>query len=183
MTRRSLLAWWLIAGSLLAQAPGKGLVIVLIGPPNSGKSTQAEFLKKRYKIPVISVDRMTGSDDSVNAEVKKRVAVANAAKGFVLDGYPASHGQADALAKLVQELHLPAPVVVQIDISDQVARAREAKKPKPESTHVDRELKDYHADLEFYRSYYPQADVWTINGDRDPAAVSATIESLIQDRR
>lgn len=166
-----------------AQAPGKGLVVVLIGPPNSGKTTQAEFFQKKYHVPVVSIDRMRGSDDdTVNAKVRTRVEEFKAAKGFVLDGYPANREQANALAGLVNDLRLPAPVVVQIEISDAVAREREQKKSKPDLARVNRDLAEYHADMEFYRSYYPQANVWTINGDRDPKAVWATIEALVRDR-
>lgn len=39
-----------------AQEAGNGLVMVLIGPPGSGKTTQSELLAKRYKVPVVGGD-------------------------------------------------------------------------------------------------------------------------------
>ncbi|MCC7157581.1 MAG: hypothetical protein IT161_23580, partial [Bryobacterales bacterium] len=51
----------MLAAALLpafAQAPGKGLVIVLIGPPGGGKTTQAAFLQKRYRIAVLAGDEL-----------------------------------------------------------------------------------------------------------------------------
>ena len=49
-----------------AQEAGKGLVMVLIGPPGSGKTTQAELLTKRYRVPVVSGDSTTQDAESAN---------------------------------------------------------------------------------------------------------------------
>ena len=159
------------------------LVIILIGPPGSGKSTQAAYLQKRRKLPVISLDDMRGAvDEKAIAEARKRIRAADTSKGFILDGYPRTRRQADDLAAMVREANLPAPIVIQLDVPDDVARKRvAADKNYPKATFED-ELARYHRELEFARAYYPQADIWTVIGTRTPLEVRETIEMLIRDR-
>lgn len=104
-------------------------------------------------------------------------------KGGVLDGYPATKDQADHLATLVRELGLPSPVVIQIDVPDEVVRERLQKRKGPEDTpeQVERRLKDYHRELDTIRDYYPRANIWTIDGTRSPADVSRTIQVILRD--
>ena len=169
---------------LLAQAPGKGLVIVLIGPPGSGKTTQAGFLQKKYKIPVITADDLRqkagGSADKLNALLRDQVFHEDASKGFVIDGYPAMRAEAEYLGKLIKEAKLPPPIIVQLDVPDSEVRKRLAG--KPEAANLDKRLATYHEELDLARSYYPDADIWTIIGTRTPREVFETIVSLIQDR-
>jgi adenylate kinase len=164
------------AAVLPAQEVGKGLVIVLIGPPGSGKTTQAEFLKKKYSIPVITADRTT-TDATLLRDIQK----AGTAKGFVLDGYPATREQADHLGKIVKQLNLPSPVVVSLEVPDAVVRERLKGKEKPEV--LDQRLSSYHQEMDLIRQYYPQADIWTVIGTRPVKEVSETIEMLISDRK
>jgi adenylate kinase len=101
---------------------GKAIqALVLFGPPGSGKGTQAKLLVKCLGIPQISTGDMlrehiqagdsmgravagvmkSGAlveDDSVNALVEERLAQPDAAKGFILDGYPRTRQQAEALS-------------------------------------------------------------------------------------
>lgn len=163
-----------IAGQ--AQQPGKGLVMVLIGPPGSGKTTQAEYLFRKYRLPIITADSKTS-----NQTFDKLIKALDASKGFIIDGYPATHAQADHLAAVVKDLKLPAPVILQLDVPDDVVRQRMAGKEKPEL--LEKRLSDYHKEMDLIRSYYPQGDIWTVIGTRSRQDVSKTIEMLIQDRR
>lgn len=176
-----LLAPWL---TLFAQAPGKGLVIVLIGPPGSGKTTQSEFLKKKYAIPLLAGNEMrqaaAGSTEKMNALLREQVLRADAAKGFVIDGYPSTRSEADYLAKLVKEANLPPPVVIHLEVSDDEVRRR--MQGKTSAAELDRRLAEYHQELEMVRNYYAAMDIWTVIGTRPPKEVFATIVSLIQDR-
>lgn len=94
--------------------------IILLGAPGAGKGTQAQFLMNKYGIPQISTGDMlraaikegtpTGlaakkvmdagqlvSDDIIIALVKERIAKDDCAKGFLLDGFPRTIPQANAM--------------------------------------------------------------------------------------
>ena len=123
-------------------------VILLIGPPGAGKTTQARNLSRKYNIPSISMGDLLkkdagwgkmGSKKILKAEVesgeladdqtadllmRKRLLLDDAQRGFILDGYPARAGQADKLDALLKERGLPAPILIYLDVPDDVARTR-----------------------------------------------------------
>ena len=101
--------------------------VVLLGPPGAGKGTQAEAIVKAYEIPHISTGDMFRSavkegtklgieakvymdagalvpDELTIGIVKERLQKPDCQKGFLLDGFPRTLAQADALDKLLQEL-------------------------------------------------------------------------------
>jgi len=191
------------SGIAAGQKPPKRFVIILIGPSGSGKTTQSAYLQKRYRIPTINIDdlikqnpealakyRETGidpgtpqSNPALNDLVAERFQKIDISKGVVLDGYPATKDQADHLAALVQKLNLPAPIVIQLDVPDNVDWRRLEKRKREDDTpeQIARRLKDYHREMDFIRSYYPEANIWTIDGTRSAVDVSKTIESILSD--
>lgn len=173
--RRLLLAALAATLGLGAQEAGQGLVMVLIGPPGSGKTTQAELLTKRYRVPVVSGDAALS-----DAGLRARLKAIDVTRGFILDGYPATRRQADFLGALVKELKLPSPIILQLDVPDDVVRQRLAGKEKADV--LEKSLAQYHREMDLIREYYPQADIWTVIGTRPIAEVARTIVSLIQDR-
>jgi adenylate kinase len=115
------------------------LRIVFLGPPGSGKGTQSEVLRERLGIPQISTGdmlravRKAGTKLGREAEgymnagklvpdavviglVEERVQDPDAQKGFILDGFPRTAAQADALDALLGQLGKPLDRVVQIDV-------------------------------------------------------------------
>lgn len=104
-------------------------------------------------------------------------------KGVALDGYPATKDQADHLAGLVRKLALPSPIVIQLEVPDDMVRDRLKKRGREDDTPevIGRRLKDYHRELDMLRSYYPQANIWTVNGSGSPEEVSQTIGSILKD--
>jgi adenylate kinase len=205
--RRNQLAF--LASALLlvavaaAQTSDDRFVIVLIGPTGSGKATQSEFIQREFGISTIGVDdlikenpaalekyRTPGIDPglpqtspALNDLVRARLSKMDLKKGVVLDGYPANKDQADHLAALVRELGLPSPVVIQLDVPDEIVRQRLQKRKGPEDTpgQIERRLKDYHRELDTIRDYYPRANIWTIDGTRSPVDVSRTIQAILRD--
>jgi len=113
--------------------------IILLGAPGAGKGTQAQFLMSKYGIPQISTGDMLRaaikegselglaakkimdagqlvSDDLIIGLVKERVAKADCAKGFLLDGFPRTIPQADAM----QEAGIKVDHVIEFDVPDDV---------------------------------------------------------------
>lgn len=113
--------------------------IILLGAPASGKGTQANVLCERFSIPKISTGdmlraaRAAGTELGKKAEafmtagklvpdsvviglVEERLAEPDAAAGFLLDGFPRTVPQAEALASLLDKLGKPLDAVVQIDV-------------------------------------------------------------------
>jgi adenylate kinase len=123
------------------------MVLLLFGPPGCGKGTQAVFLADRLHIPAISTGEMFRaeykagtelgkaackllsegklvSDDVVNAIVASRTSRADCANGFLLDGYPRTVPQAIYLSSLARERRWPEPMVIHLDVADDLLVAR-----------------------------------------------------------
>jgi adenylate kinase len=113
--------------------------LILLGPPGAGKGTQAKILVKKYDIPQISTGDIlraavkeqtpmgikakefmdNGSlvtDEVVVGIVEERLAKPDCAKGFILDGFPRTVNQADALKKMLNALGKSIDHVVSISV-------------------------------------------------------------------
>jgi adenylate kinase len=116
--------------------------IVLMGAPGSGKGTQAQRLVKQFGIPQISTGdilrkhRNQGTelgkradaimakgllvDDATMLEIiRDRVSQPDARQGFILDGFPRTQNQAEALTRLMSELGTPIDSVVLFEVGDE----------------------------------------------------------------
>jgi adenylate kinase len=191
---------------LLAAAPqnaDRRFLIVLIGPTGSGKATQADFLRKRFGIPTLAADDLIrqhpdalrqhvtdGIDpgpqrenpalDQLVADALKNI---DLSKGVALDGYPATKDQADHLEAWVKKAGLRT-IIIQLDVPDRIARERLKRRAGPDDTpqQIEQRLKDYHRELDMLRDYYPEANIWTVDGTKSPSEVSNTIESILVDQ-
>jgi len=113
--------------------------LVLLGPPASGKGTQADVLTKRFSIPKISTGDMLREarakvtalgkeaesymnsgrlvpDSVVIGLVAERIKLPDAQAGFILDGFPRTVPQAEALQEILVKLGRPIDFVIQIDV-------------------------------------------------------------------
>ncbi|CAN8141282.1 adenylate kinase [uncultured Thiomicrorhabdus sp.] len=112
---------------------------ILLGAPGAGKGTQAQFLTKEFSIPQISTGDMLRAaikagtelgmqakaaidagelvtDEIIIGMVKERIALDDCANGFLLDGFPRTVPQADALA----DAGVAIDAVIEIDVPDEV---------------------------------------------------------------
>lgn len=112
--------------------------VILLGAPGAGKGTQAQFITSKYAIPQISTGDMlraavkagsplgalvkevmaTGglvTDDIIIALVKERIEQPDCTKGFLLDGFPRTIPQAEAM----EEAGIQIDVVVEIGVEDE----------------------------------------------------------------
>jgi adenylate kinase len=116
--------------------------LILLGPPGAGKGTQAGWIRETYGIPQLSTGEMLRdavakgtevgreaksvmeagklvSDDIINRIVAERIDEPDCAQGFILDGFPRTLPQAEALDRMLAERGLKLDAVVEIRVDHQ----------------------------------------------------------------
>ncbi len=115
--------------------------LILLGPPGSGKGTQAQRLVHRYGIVQLSTGEMLRAavaaetpvglrakdimasgglvpDEIVIGIISDRLDQPDAAKGFILDGFPRTVPQAEALDELLKKKHLKLDAVIELRVNE-----------------------------------------------------------------
>lgn len=123
--------------------------LVLLGAPGSGKGTQAQRMQARHGVPQVSTGDLLReavaagtelgraaqivmqagglvADDIMLGIIRERLTRPDAARGFILDGFPRTQAQADGLAALLKNLGTPLDVVVLMEIDPEVLLRRVA---------------------------------------------------------
>ena len=136
--------------------------IVLLGPPGSGKGTQAALLVEQLRVPHISTgailrdaakkgtelglqakaltDKGELVPDKVMSELlEERLGNDDVDNGFILDGYPRNLAQASSLQALLERLDKPVDQAILIDIDDEQIIKRIAKRALEEGRADDTE--------------------------------------------
>jgi adenylate kinase len=116
--------------------------LLLLGPPGAGKGTQAERIATKYGIPHLSTGDMLREAVAADTEVGRRaksimdagrlvpddvmirlvadrIAQPDCARGFILDGFPRTLAQAEALDRLLAERDLELDLVLEIAVDDE----------------------------------------------------------------
>lgn len=189
--------------------------LILLGPPGAGKGTQATRLVTKHGIVQLSTGDMLRaavaagtpiglkakavmesgglvSDEIVIGIIKDRIAEKDAAAGFILDGFPRTVAQAEALEKLLaeQDLKLNAVIELQVDqdalVGRIVHRAEEAKAAgQPVRKDDDPEvfktrLAAYNRDTAAVTPFYAaRGQLTAIDGMKPIADVAAAIDKVL----
>lgn len=129
--------------------------IVLLGPPGSGKGTQAAMLVEELGLPHISTGALLRNaaargtelglqaksitdrgdlvpDNIMSDMIEERLGREDVADGFILDGYPRNVAQAKSLDNMLERLNKPADEAIHIDIDPERILKRIAKRAKEE---------------------------------------------------
>ena len=184
--------------------------IILIGPPGAGKGTQAKMLEQSLGLPQVStgdlfrynlknetalgklartyMDRGDLVPDAVTvAMVKDRLAQADAAGGAILDGFPRTQAQADALDQLLAELGGRITVVPNIVVDREELVQRLIKRGQIEGRTDDTEetvrnrMRVYEEQTKPLLAYYSQRGlVVDVNGQQSIEAVQQELRRVIE---
>ncbi|MEM5582460.1 adenylate kinase [Roseibium sp. AS2] len=190
--------------------------LILVGPPGAGKGTQAAHLVTKYGIPQLSTGDMLRaavaaktpvglkakevmdsgglvSDEIVVGIIRDRIAEDDAKTGFILDGFPRTLAQAEALDEMLvaNGLKLNAVVELRVDQSKLVdriiKRAEEAKAAgqpvrKDDDPEVFKQrLEAYNRDTAVVVPYYEKTGLLSvIDGMQSIEDVKASIDSVLQ---
>jgi len=193
--------------------------LILLGPPGAGKGTQAQRLVEKHNIPQLSTGDMLRaavkagtevgkrakavmdagelvSDEIVNAIVAERIDQPDCANGFILDGYPRTLQQADAVGDMLGQRKLKLDSVIEFVVDDKalvgriVQRAKDAEAAgqpvrKDDNPQVfDERLREYYkktAPLIGY--YYAKGRLAGVDGMASIDEVTNQIEALLKNVR
>ena len=182
--------------------------IVFLGPPNSGKGTQAVRLAETLGVPAISTgdmlraavaagselgNRVAGvmergelvSDDLMAEVVKARLAEDDAERGFLLDGYPRTLPQVDTLNSILEEIESSIDHVVMIDAPEEVLVERALGRGRKDDTPdvVKFRLEEYRNKTEPLVGHYRNEGLLReIDGDQAMDTVQRAILDAVQGR-
>jgi adenylate kinase len=186
------------------------LNVLLLGPQGSGKGTQANRIAAEYAIPhiasgeILRAEMQAGTDlgrrvkdvvdrgdlvsDHLMIElIRTRLGQADTETGFVLDGFPRTTVQAEALDEMFGDIGRSFSVVFALLIPDEVAFERLRRRAEIEGRADDtdeaiqRRLETYHREtaplVEYYRV---RGNLVPVHGDRSENEVFAEIQSALQ---
>jgi adenylate kinase len=184
--------------------------ILLLGPQGSGKGTQAKRISAEYAIPHIATgDMLRGAiqagtplgrqvapilesgqlvpDELMINLIRERLEEPDTAPGFILDGFPRTTPQADALDMMLREIGRELTIVFALQVSDEICierllrRAREEGRPDDTPEAIGTRLALYHRETEpLIEHYRAQGNLVTIHADGTPNQVFAEIQAALE---
>ncbi len=189
--------------------------LILLGPPGAGKGTQAQRLVSKYGIPQLSTGDMLRaavaaqtpvgqqakaimdagelvSDAIVNAIVAERIDQPDCARGFILDGYPRTLAQADAVEAMLRERGLKLDAVIELVVDDRALVGRIVKRAEEAAAAGQPVRKDDNPEVfeerlrEYYKKtapligyYHAKGMLRGVDGMAAMDEVTAQIEALL----
>jgi adenylate kinase len=186
------------------------LNVLLLGPQGAGKGTQANRIAAEYEIPhvasgeILRAEMQSGtelgrrvkdvydrgdlvSDDLVIELIRARLDDPDTDNGFILDGFPRTAVQAEALDATMADIARTFSVVFALQIPDDVAFQRLRRRAELEGRADDtdeairRRLETYHRETEPLIEYYRvRGTLVPIHGDRSENEVFAEIQQALE---
>ena len=189
--------------------------LILLGPPGAGKGTQSARLVEKFKIPQLSTGDMLRaavkagtpigvkakavmdagqlvSDDIVVGIVADRIEEADAKNGFILDGFPRTVAQAEALGKRLASKHMELDSVIELKVDEAALLARIERRVAETlaaggTVRADDNAESFKIRLEAYRAqtapvsnyYAALGQLKTIDGMAPIDQVSAQIDKIL----
>jgi adenylate kinase len=183
--------------------------ILLLGPQGSGKGTQANRIEAEYGIPHIATGDMlrraiaqetelgrqvepiveTGRlvpDELMIELIRERLGEPDTEEGFILDGFPRTSAQADALDTMLSEIGRELSIVFEFQLPDEIATERLRRRSELEGRADDtpeaiaRRLALYHEQTEpLVEHYRLQGNLVGIHGDRTVNEVFSEIQQAL----
>jgi adenylate kinase len=184
--------------------------ILLLGPQGSGKGTQAQRIAASYGLPHIATGDMLRQSVAAGTELGKRVKPIldrgelvpdelmidvirerlsndDVEDGFVLDGFPRTMVQAEALDRTLREIDKTPTIVLQLEVPEEECVARLLKRAQEENRTDDtpeairRRLALYRQETEPLVEYYrAQGNLVGIHGDRPVDEVFEEIQQALE---
>lgn len=184
--------------------------VLLMGPPGAGKGTQAKMLEQGLGLPQVSTGELFRHnlknntelgvlarsfmdkgelvpDDVTIAMVKDRLSQPDAVRGAILDGFPRTRAQAQALARLVHELDGRIAIVPHIKVSEDELVARLLKRAQTDGRADDNEetirtrMQVYHKQTKPLLDYYEEKGLLVeVNGEQSIDAVQRDLQRVVE---
>ena len=186
------------------------LNLLILGPQGAGKGTQAKRIAEEYGVPhiatgdilraaiaqgtelglrvkpIVESGRLV-SDELMVDLIRERLAAEDTDAGFVLDGFPRTLAQAEALDTMMGGIGRTFAAVLALQVPDEIARermlGRAQKEGRTDDTPeaIDRRLELYHRETEPLLEYYRTRGRFVpIHGDRTEGEVFAEIQQAIE---
>ncbi len=184
--------------------------ILLLGPQGAGKGTQGAMIAEEYGISHVATGDMLRRAIAADGELGRRVrpiydsgglvpdelmielirdrlSTDDARQGFVLDGFPRTLPQAEALHELLRDLSRELDVVFELQVDDEVGRERMLKRAAEEGRTddtpeaIDRRLRLYHEETEpLIEHYRARGNLVGIHADRPIPEVFREIQQALE---
>jgi len=177
--------------------------VILLGPPGAGKGTQGHRLSEQYSIPEISTGDMLRAavrqdtplgqaaksymergalvpDGVIIGIVRERLAQDDTEVGFILDGFPRTVAQAEALTQMSEQQKRPIEHVISLEVPQEELLQRLAGRRQTEGRHDDTEEAVRHR-LEVYaHETAPLIDYYRRQGLLRCIAGLGTVDEIFQ---
>jgi adenylate kinase len=184
--------------------------VLILGPQGSGKGTQAKLIASEYGLAHIATGDMLRAaiaagtplgervkdkvergelvpDDVMVELIRERLVEPDAHNGFVLDGFPRTLPQAEALDTMLRDVDRDLDVVLSLLVSDEVSRERMVNRAREEGRSddtpeaIERRLARYHEETEpLIERYRTSGRAVGIHGERSVPEVFAEIASALE---